>query len=134
MRHMIRAVVDDMADNITECGDGDENYNELVLTTHAPLPHGRARRLVWHSIEKQRTMAEGWVRPAPMGRGITMKLLRRSGIAAVVGVTLLSGSTLVRADVITDWTQTAIDVMKAVNVVGNPFTRTLAMMHVSMSD
>ena len=63
-----------------------------------------------------------------------MKLLRRSGIAAIVGVTLLSGSTLVRADVITDWTQTAIDVMKAVNVVGNPFTRTLAMMHVSMSD
>ena len=63
-----------------------------------------------------------------------MKLLRRSGIAAIVGVTLLSGSTLVRADVITDWTQTAIDVMKAVNVVGNPFTRTLAMVHVSMSD
>src|SRR5437867_7258957 len=54
--------------------------------------------------------------------------------SAIAGLTLLSGATLVRADVITDWTQTAIDVMKAVNVAGNPFTRTLAMMNVSMSD
>ena len=54
--------------------------------------------------------------------------------SAIAGLTLLSGATLVRADVITDWTQTAIDVMKAVNVAGNPFTRTLAMVHVSMSD
>ena len=53
---------------------------------------------------------------------------------AIAGLALLSGTTLVRADVITDWTQTAIDVMKAVNVAGNPFTRTLAMVHVSMSD
>ena len=53
---------------------------------------------------------------------------------AIAGLTLLAGTTLVRADVITDWTQTAIDVMKAVNVAGNPFTRTLAMVHVSMSD
>src|SRR6266480_2510619 len=79
-------------------------------------------------------MAEGSVHIAPMGRGITMKLLRRSGIVAIVGLTLLSGTTLVRADVITDWTQTAIDVMKAVNVAGNPWTRSLAMMQVSMSD
>src|SRR5437667_9007324 len=54
--------------------------------------------------------------------------------SAITGLTLLSGATLVRADVITDWTQTAIDVMKAVNVAGNPFTRMLAMMNVSMSD
>src|SRR5207247_2446419 len=53
---------------------------------------------------------------------------------AIAGLTLLAGTTLVRADVITDWTQTAIDVMRAVNVAGNPFTRTLAMVHVSMSD
>jgi hypothetical protein len=39
-----------------------------------------------------------------------------------------------RADVITDWNQAAMDVMKAVNVAGNPWTRTLAIMHVSMSD
>src|SRR3989475_10370583 len=53
---------------------------------------------------------------------------------AIAGLTLLAGTTLVRADVITDWTQTAIDVMKAVNVAGNPWTRSLAMMQVSMSD
>jgi hypothetical protein len=53
---------------------------------------------------------------------------------AIVGLTLISGATLARADVITDWNQTAIDVMKAVNVAGNPWTRSLAIMHVSMSD
>src|SRR5256886_13699367 len=53
---------------------------------------------------------------------------------AIAGLTLLAGTTLVRADVITDWTQTAIDVMKAVNVGGNPWTRSLAMLHVSMAD
>src|SRR5438309_9907592 len=53
---------------------------------------------------------------------------------AIAGLTLLAGTTLVRADVITDWTQTAIDVMKAVNVGGNPWTRSLAIMHVAMSD
>src|SRR3982074_1063628 len=53
---------------------------------------------------------------------------------AIAGLTLLAGTTLVRADVITDWTQTAIAVMRAVSVAGNPWTRSLAMMHVSMSD
>ena len=53
---------------------------------------------------------------------------------AIAGLTLLAGTTLVRADVITDWTQTAVDVMKAVNVAGNPWTRSMAIMHVSMSD
>ena len=53
---------------------------------------------------------------------------------AIAGLTLLAGTTLVRADVITDWTQTAIDVMRAVNVAGNPWTRSMALMHVSMSD
>ena len=53
---------------------------------------------------------------------------------AVIGLTLISGVTLARADVITDWNKAAIDVMQAVNVAGNPWTRTLAMMHVSMSD
>jgi len=54
--------------------------------------------------------------------------------SALVGLALITGSAPVRADVITDWNQTAIDVMKAVNVAGNPWTRSLAMMHVSMSD
>jgi hypothetical protein len=53
---------------------------------------------------------------------------------AVAGLALISGATLAQADVVTDWNKTAIDVMAAVNVGGNPWTRSLAMMHVSMSD
>src|SRR3954471_5688280 len=54
--------------------------------------------------------------------------------AAIVGLTLIAGVTPAHADVVTDWNKAAIEVMKAVNVAGNPWTRTLAMMHVSMSD
>ena len=54
--------------------------------------------------------------------------------AAIVGLALISGNTLVRADVITDWNNTAMDVMKAVNVAGNPWTRSMALVNVSMSD
>jgi hypothetical protein len=54
--------------------------------------------------------------------------------AAIVGLALMSGNTLVRADVITDWNTTAMDVMKAVNVAGNPWTRSMALVNVSMSD
>src|SRR5262245_26275113 len=53
---------------------------------------------------------------------------------AIVGLVLISVTIPARADVITDWNQAAMDVMKAVNVAGNPWTRTLAIMHVSMSD
>ncbi len=38
------------------------------------------------------------------------------------------------ADVITDWNNTAVAVMKAANTGGNPSTRNLALMHVAMSD
>src|SRR5262252_46951 len=53
---------------------------------------------------------------------------------AIAGLALISVTMPSRADVITDWNQAAMDVMKAVNVAGNPWTRTLAIMHVSMSD
>ena len=59
-----------------------------------------------------------------------MKVLK----VAIVGLSLISGNTLVRADVITDWNNTAMDVMKAVNVAGNPWTRSMALVNVSMSD
>src|SRR3954452_13565458 len=52
----------------------------------------------------------------------------------IVGIALISGHTVARADVITDWNRTAIDVMKAVNVGGNPWTRSMALVNVSMSD
>jgi hypothetical protein len=52
----------------------------------------------------------------------------------MLGLALVTGSATARADVITDWNQTAIEVMRAVGVAGNPWTRSLAMMNVSMSD
>ena len=55
-------------------------------------------------------------------------------VPALVGLALISNTTLVRADIITDWNKTAIDVMKAVNVAGNPWTRSMALVNVSMSD
>src|ERR1700704_1897836 len=58
-----------------------------------------------------------------------MKPLRSAVLCAA-----LSFAPLSQADVITDWNHTALDVMKAANVAGNPWTRSLAMMHVAMSD
>ena len=52
---------------------------------------------------------------------------------AVLGA-MLAAATIARADVITDWNQTAIEVMKVANVAGNPWTRSMAMMNVAMSD
>ena len=54
--------------------------------------------------------------------------------SAVIGLALLTGASVAQGDVITDWNQTAIEVMKAANVAGNPWTRSLAMMNVAMSD
>src|SRR4051795_8734389 len=53
---------------------------------------------------------------------------------AIVGLALISGNISVRADVIADWNNTAMEVMKAVNVAGNPWTRSMALVNVSMSD
>ncbi|HMH19821.1 MAG TPA: vanadium-dependent haloperoxidase, partial [Burkholderiales bacterium] len=54
--------------------------------------------------------------------------------SAIIGLTLFAGAPVAHADVITDWNQTAIEVMKAANVAGNPWTRSMAMMNVAMSD
>ena len=51
-----------------------------------------------------------------------------------VGAAMLFAPCAARADVVTDWNQTAIEVMKTTNVTGNPWSRALAMMHVAMSD
>jgi hypothetical protein len=55
-------------------------------------------------------------------------------IATVIGVLLTFATCTARADTVTDWNQTAIEVMKNARVAGNPWSRTLAMMHVAMSD
>ena len=55
--------------------------------------------------------------------------------SAMVGIFLVLANTAVRADVIGDWNNTAVDVMKAVNVGGKtPWTRSMALVNVSMSD
>ena len=43
-------------------------------------------------------------------------------------------ATTAHADVVTDWNQTALEVLKAGNVPGNPWSRAMAMVHVAMSD
>src|SRR4051794_15340813 len=58
-----------------------------------------------------------------------MKPFRTAVLCAALGFAPLS-----QADVITDWNHNAQDAMKAANVGGNPWVRSLAMMHVAMSD
>ena len=53
--------------------------------------------------------------------------------AAALGM-LVAFAGAARADTVTDWNQTSLAVMKAANVGGNPASRTLAMVHVAMSD
>jgi hypothetical protein len=56
------------------------------------------------------------------------------GIAAVAVCLTIAMAPAARADVITDWNQTAMAVMKAANIGGNPWARNIAMVHVAMSD
>src|SRR5262245_34207514 len=56
------------------------------------------------------------------------------GIAAAGTCFVAAFVSPARADVITDWNQTAIEAMKVANVGGNPAQRNLALMHVAMSD
>jgi hypothetical protein len=53
-------------------------------------------------------------------------------IAIALFIAVAIGSA--HADTVTDWNQTAIEVMKGAKVSANPWSRTLAMMHVAMSD
>jgi hypothetical protein len=55
-----------------------------------------------------------------------------TAIAIVVFIAVATGTA--RADIVTEWNQTAIEVMKVARVAGNPWSRALAMMHVAMSD
>jgi hypothetical protein len=59
--------------------------------------------------------------------------MKRS-VAKAIGVLMAFTTCTARADTVTDWNQTAIEVMKVARVAGNPWSRTLAMVHVSMSD
>jgi hypothetical protein len=81
-----------------------------------------------HHIAGHTTLAV--IRRSNFLKEATMNVLK----AAIVGLVLISANTPVRADVIADWNNTALDVMKAVNVAGNPWTRSMALVNVSMSD
>jgi len=54
--------------------------------------------------------------------------------AAALGILVSFAACPANADTITDWNQTAIAVLKTANVAGNPWTRSMAMVHVAMSD
>ena len=54
--------------------------------------------------------------------------------AAALGMLMSFATCSANADIITDWNQTAIAVLKDANVAGNPWTRSMAMVHVAMSD
>lgn len=54
--------------------------------------------------------------------------------AAALGLLMAVATGAVQADTVTDWNQTTLAVLKAANVGGNPASRTLAMVHVAMSD
>ncbi len=60
--------------------------------------------------------------------------MKRSTVVAIAILFLAIATGTARADVVTDWNQTAIEVMKVAKVGGNPWSRALAMMHVAMSD
>ena len=49
-------------------------------------------------------------------------------------VALAAPATPAMADAVTDWNQTSMDVLKAANVLGLPWTRSMAMVHVAIAD
>jgi hypothetical protein len=52
----------------------------------------------------------------------------------VIAILMTLYATTAHADVITDWNQHALEVLKAANMAGNPWSRAMAMVHVAMSD
>jgi hypothetical protein len=54
--------------------------------------------------------------------------------ATAIGVLTVFATCASRADTVTDWNVTAIEVMRLANVAGNPWSRNMAMVHVAMSD
>jgi hypothetical protein len=53
-------------------------------------------------------------------------------LLAVLGLALTASHA--SADTVTEWNQTSIDVLKVANVLGNPWSRSMAMVHVAMAD
>jgi hypothetical protein len=51
-----------------------------------------------------------------------------------IGILMTMCAATAHADVVTDWNQIAIDILKAANIAVNPWSRSMAMVHVAMSD
>jgi hypothetical protein len=58
----------------------------------------------------------------------------KPSIGIAIALLIAVGIGTARADTVTDWNQTTIEVMKAAKVAGNPWSGALAMVHVAMSD
>ncbi len=66
-----------------------------------------------------------------------MRTMRRTIVRTITAASAslaLVATAPAKADVVTDWNQTAIGAMKVANVANNPWSRNMAMMHVAMSD
>jgi len=59
--------------------------------------------------------------------------MRRFAVTTI-GILMTICAATARADVVTDWNQIAIDVLKAANITTSPWSRSMAMVHVAMSD
>src|SRR5262245_22016356 len=62
-------------------------------------------------------------------RPVSGRLLR---LVATLALAVAPGHA--SADAVTVWNQTSMDVLKAANVLGNPWTRSMAMVHVAIAD
>ena len=77
--------------------------------------------------------------PRASGLSLGSRHMRASVAARALGMLLtmvaLAGTAApAMADAVTDWNQTSMDVLKAANVIGLPWTRSMAMVHVAIAD
>ena len=59
--------------------------------------------------------------------------MRRIALTTI-GILMTMCAATAHADVVTDWNQIAIDVLKAANITTSPWSRSMAMVHVAMAD
>src|SRR5712664_3518216 len=100
-----------------------------MSTSRFDTTEGATRRMRLRRVTGERKIPatlQASSREAPMNRFVA------SGIAIAIVMTLCSVTA--HADVVTDWNQTTLEVLKAGNMVGNPSSRAMAMVHVAMPD
>src|SRR4030095_46312 len=97
-----------------------------ALPDSTPLKVRRMRLRRVTGVRKIPATIQASSREAPMNRFVAL------GITIVIVMTLCSMAA--HADVVTDWNQIAIDMLKAANIAVNPWSRSMAMVHVAMSD